>query len=394
MNERCANLSGSKSIPILSTPQSVLFIDLRLAPGESRSYSYKFPLPESLPPSHRGKAIKITYNLVIGTQRPGKGVQHPKTVEIPFRIYPFVRSDGCLFTHDLMRPIIKLHDSSSTTCLDEQPASLKAVAKRPQGKEPTMNEFLMYIDNLLGPRTSTPSLDTNMLSPSFLQPPLPTPIRTTAEDELTPKEAIEAAILGSIKGAGAGNQFDIRRSQRRVASLILARPAYKLGETVTAVLDFSNAEIPCHHLHVSLESAETVSSSLALRSASSIHRATRRIHGHYSLSTLYSQRATINLTIPSTASPDFETSGVSCVWTLRLEFITPAVSHHLEDGDFTVHKDELLDLTHSDNRGEIWEAKQQLLVESFDANIPIKVYPNPNEVGFAGGQPDPNGYVV
>jgi hypothetical protein len=30
--------SNAKSIPILSTPQSILFVDLQLRPGESRSY--------------------------------------------------------------------------------------------------------------------------------------------------------------------------------------------------------------------------------------------------------------------------------------------------------------------------------------------------------------------
>jgi hypothetical protein len=80
----------SKSIPILSTPQSILFVDMRLPPGESRSYSYKFTLPKGLPPSHKGKAIKISYTLAIGTQRPGKGVQQPTVIEVPFRVFPNV----------------------------------------------------------------------------------------------------------------------------------------------------------------------------------------------------------------------------------------------------------------------------------------------------------------
>ena len=63
-------IASSRSVPLLSTPQSILFVDLRLAPGESRVYKYSFKLPRGLPPTHRGKAIKISYKLVIGTQRP------------------------------------------------------------------------------------------------------------------------------------------------------------------------------------------------------------------------------------------------------------------------------------------------------------------------------------
>lgn len=82
-------VSSSKSIPLLSTPQSLLFVDLRLAPGEEQSFSFAFTLPSGLPASHKGKAIKISYNLVIGTQRPS-GSNEPQKVNrisIPFRVF-------------------------------------------------------------------------------------------------------------------------------------------------------------------------------------------------------------------------------------------------------------------------------------------------------------------
>jgi RAB6A-GEF complex partner protein 2 len=79
--------ASSKSIPILSTPPSLLFVDIRLLPGESRSFSYNFKLPRNLPPSHRGRALRISYSLVITTQRPGKSGQNLSTAEIPFRVF-------------------------------------------------------------------------------------------------------------------------------------------------------------------------------------------------------------------------------------------------------------------------------------------------------------------
>lgn len=85
-------IASTKSIPILSTPQSILFVDLRLDPGESRSYSYSHVLPRGIPPSHKGRAMKVTYNLVIGTQRAqSKAQQHlVRHVEVPFRVLPGV----------------------------------------------------------------------------------------------------------------------------------------------------------------------------------------------------------------------------------------------------------------------------------------------------------------
>lgn len=79
---------STRSIPILSTPQSVLFVNLQLGPGESRSYTYSHPLPSGIPPTHKGRAMKVSYNLTIGTQRAVKPTvyHHIRTVEVPFRV--------------------------------------------------------------------------------------------------------------------------------------------------------------------------------------------------------------------------------------------------------------------------------------------------------------------
>ena len=85
-------LTSTKSIPILSAPQSILFVDLQLAPGEKRSFRFTHPLPRGIPPSHRGKAIKINYSLVIGTQRPAHSSRQNqvKSIEVPFRVLPCI----------------------------------------------------------------------------------------------------------------------------------------------------------------------------------------------------------------------------------------------------------------------------------------------------------------
>lgn len=80
--------AGTKSIPILSTPQSVLFVNLQLKPGESKSYKFRHPLPRGIPPTHKGRAMKVSYRLIIGTQRAARdSVQHHvQNVNIPFRV--------------------------------------------------------------------------------------------------------------------------------------------------------------------------------------------------------------------------------------------------------------------------------------------------------------------
>lgn len=80
--------ASSKTVPLLTTPQSILFVDLKLAPGESRSYTYSFTMPRGLPPSHKGRSIKVNYHLTIGTQRAGSTKeQQVKHVDVPFRVF-------------------------------------------------------------------------------------------------------------------------------------------------------------------------------------------------------------------------------------------------------------------------------------------------------------------
>jgi hypothetical protein len=86
-------IASSKTVPLITTPQSILFVDLKLAPGESRSYKYSFSLPRGLPPTHKGRSMKIAYHLTIGTQRPGSARdQQVKHVDIPFRVFGSVNS--------------------------------------------------------------------------------------------------------------------------------------------------------------------------------------------------------------------------------------------------------------------------------------------------------------
>lgn len=87
-------VASTKTIPLLSTPQSILFVDLRLAPGQTRSYTYRFQLPRGLPPTHKGRAIKVQYHIKIGVQRSGSLASHQniKHIDVPFRVLGSVNS--------------------------------------------------------------------------------------------------------------------------------------------------------------------------------------------------------------------------------------------------------------------------------------------------------------
>lgn len=363
---------NSKAVPLLSTPQSILFVDLQLAPGESRSFEYTLRLPRGLPPSHKGKALKISYSLVIGTQRAGGArEQQVRSVEIPFRVLGSVNSYGEILGHDLMNPYILLKDE----------ALIKAIGKRKhhasKGRIPenkgSMSDFLAYVDELVAQQKDDKS--NTLLSPTDGQDSR----RPSAFDEVTStKEAINLAILRSnLANEGQSqNRFEIARNGKRVGAVMLPRPAYRLGEVVTMVIDFTSADVPCYAVHATLETSEKIDASLAVRSDSSIQRVTRKVYMGSSETTMYSRRIVFTPTIPISATPEFVTSGVSFEWKIRVEFVVPAKSG--EDGESAVPSavgSTLLEQISQDEKGGlVLVAVENLACESFDVSVPLKVY--------------------
>lgn len=88
---------GERGQCILSTPPKILFCDLRLDPGESKSYSYSEVLPIEGPPSFRGQSVKYVYKLTIGCQR----VNSPITLlRVPLRVLVLTGLQDVRFPQD------------------------------------------------------------------------------------------------------------------------------------------------------------------------------------------------------------------------------------------------------------------------------------------------------
>ncbi|KAI1428739.1 Rgp1-domain-containing protein [Xylaria sp. FL1777] len=379
--------ASSKSIPLLSTPQSILFVDLQLGPGESKAYEYSFRLPKGLPPTHRGKAIKITYSLVVGTQRAGGAKeQQVRSVDIPFRVLGSVNSYGEILGHDLLSPYIILRDQAKVQPHEKGsgPSTLKKRAK-PDTPASTINDFLTYVDDLL----DRPRDGLSLLSPTATA--APSRRSSIVGETATAKQAIDLAIIRSNMSSESGqssNRFAIARNGQRVGVVMLARPAYRLGEAVSMAIDFTDAEIPCYAVHAALETSEHVDPSLALRSEASVHRVTRKVHASSSETTLFARRVVFSPTIPISATPEFMTSGLNLEWKIRVEFVVPSSvsssglrsANSVDDpGDQEGPKEEqghplLEEISHNDKSGLILVAAETLECESFEVAVPLRVY--------------------
>lgn len=131
----------SKTIPLFSTPPSIVAVDLTLLPGQSKTcessvrvwrqqtsltiltlpptVAYSLQLPTDIPPSFFGQAIKFNYELVIGTNRIDRrraaasvDNQRSRLIKVPLRVYNHVNIAGATPFFDLGNPIIVLKDDA------------------------------------------------------------------------------------------------------------------------------------------------------------------------------------------------------------------------------------------------------------------------------------------
>ena len=243
-------------------------------------------------------------------------------------------------------------------------------------KRDDSQEFVSYVETMLDRRRQSSGL--GLLSPTEGGYRSLTP---TADEPATMKEAIDHAILQSTTTTSSrrsASRFEITRSGHRVAVIMLARPAYRLGETISVAVAFDDAEISCYSLHATLESSESIDPAIALRSKASIQRVTRRVHASRTESTIFSRRTVFNPVIPMSGTPDFLTSGVSLEWRLRFEFVT---SHNVQnEGMETKHEDLFEEITPRDDRererGKVMAGVEIMACETFEVTVPLQVYGN------------------
>lgn len=228
------------------------------------------------------------------------------------------------------------------------------------------SEFGCYVQSLLNKSHQTSGA--GLLSPTEVDAKFIIP---NLECSSTMKESIESAIFRSNMATSSkrsANRFEITRNGNRVAVIMHARPAYRLGETIPAAVVFQDSDISCYSLCASLETSESIDPTIALRSKASIQRVTRRVHASQFEPTINANKVLFNPIIPLTSTPDFITSGINLEWVLRFEFVTSRLS------DIGENVEGLTEEVARDERGSVEAALQALTCETFDVTVPLRVY--------------------
>ncbi|KAG6864955.1 hypothetical protein C0991_006142 [Blastosporella zonata] len=315
-------------LPTFEVQPAMLAVDLSLLPGESRSYTYSIKLPDILPPTFKGRALRFSYELEIGTSRAGHGGPGSanasansvsRVMKVPIRIYNNVaETQGKVVeeTAKLKMTTIKgLGKSPLPIRILSKPAS-PAIAG-------TFDDLQDYARRLLASFPEPGARGVRIKLPAEAISPIPqsaSPYPWMDDEGRRMERELERAERAEMGDGGLSGcaeaveiltrnprkaSYDVNKDGVKVAVLTFTKAAYRLGETILGVVELNQRTSRARVLQLSaiLEAHESLPSTISPGSSS---RHLRRIHAeHHASFTSATLRTTFSLDIPSDASPHF-----------------------------------------------------------------------------------------
>lgn len=130
------------------------------------------------------------------------------------------------------------------------PSYQETQAQTDEQREASLNDFMSYVDTLL-------SFKKNCFTHDVIRPPSPIPsprVSTVSNSQAIKssfRQSVDLAVQRnsiSAYGSTLNSVFEIARNKKKIASLSLSKPVYKLGETIVFLIDFSWSVLPCYHV--------------------------------------------------------------------------------------------------------------------------------------------------
>ncbi|KAJ1653267.1 Golgi membrane exchange factor (Ric1p-Rgp1p) subunit [Dispira simplex] len=298
--------------PVFSTPPSILCSDLTLRPGQCRTITYELKLPEHLPSTFRGKAIRFSYTLVLVIQKSALN-QKSHIIQVPFKILARVDQGGSFVPYDVLSPVVMVKDESVVQ------ESTSPESKLLAGFDSIDLSCDSYLEEILTAVRNAAQSDGNdsMTNKTEILPN--TTSHLPSDDKLSISQHVEHLCLQ--------RQTVIARLKNHagqcVAYITLPKSRFQVGETITGSIQFMNTSVSCYQMSVWLESEEIIAPEFAIQSPQITRAMTRRVYDEYHDFCRFVQCTSFALCAPPSHSTPttFHTSAVQLAWCLRIEFI-------------------------------------------------------------------------
>ncbi|PLW44181.1 hypothetical protein PCASD_09551 [Puccinia coronata f. sp. avenae] len=279
-------------LPVFQNPISLLDVDVRLEPGQSRTYSFAIDLPHQLPPSHKGKLIKFQYELVVGmnlltgaslvaaaahrervsvpsisisadpfrkrfsTLHNDRLEEHQNlTFRVPVRVFNHVYLNETRPYYDLFKPVISTRDIAQTRRVietdnnDPRPSVFSETSHKKTDRAPDGPRRHSHADGLAGLEAygmellktarSCASSSSAAAAPPRPRPQIPSPAAPLTDPDAAWGDELENGCMTAVElvtRSAPKVSFDIIKDRRLVAQLQLVKSRYRLGDTIEGTL--------------------------------------------------------------------------------------------------------------------------------------------------------------
>ena len=371
---------------VASTSPKILFCDLYLLPGECRTFTYEEVIPSGCPSTYHGKNIRFYYRLVVAAQRVGCPIA---TLRLPIRVLsPFnhasVIGQKKEFPHGERNGYERQDEIFERGQLgilagNNKPAITNPFASHSEGSD-------VGSDDLPGNHEDEEDPDGLLSSKMALLLHEPTPIA----------EARKKAT-----------HYDIKASEgRRVGKLCLFKTAYKLGEDILGLFDFSETDLSCLQYSVSLIGEEKIPienekndmnktpniETKNQNDSESVNKLDENSDTTF-ITKLVSKQShqefcfgfdetSFSLPVPLHVTPTFKLPECQLSWTLRFEFVicatrtnstqVPKPEPKIKSQPY-IGEDIHEDVT---SMGHEWNGPSKIEVETMTWNLPIILLPS------------------
>ena len=323
--------------------------------GSQVSFDVDCVLPEKLPPTFRGSAVRYNYALTVVVK--SSDLSAPRVMRAPLRVVP-----------------------AGGTGSDEQRAAEVIPVPTPRDVGPIANRFLqdkncvvLSMSARLLKRAPPDDIEIALALSlnGRLTPYLPMSAQSLSGsgngdlgtlEELAFMSNVKVRDHGSVDGAGGEDGYlkryvipvySITKGSEAIARLHLSKGVHQVGGTVSITFNFVG-EIRCYRVDACLEAQETVNEELVVgrparadgtRPSRTVFR---KVFGEQGEFVESCQNTNMTFSLPLDSPPSFTTEVVAVRWLLSFVFLTPQSAEKAKDGSDLNEKGGILDNVSND----------------------------------------------
>lgn len=421
------------NLPFLVIPQSLLFPELTLQPGEVKTFHFRSDkLPEDLPPSYKySENLAINYYVEFGVSKVNSMNIKPLFIKSPISISPMVTNKGLQYStilggkpHILEPGTIKeisqlsnptrkqsvdlsaqiLRRKSSVSIKQELPEqdieklkrSFLDVIKKTENYDDIEDLVESQLDLQFGKKETSPSIDPNLTNDST-EPKLifNNTLNSTKENisDLKNQSLVDLVSIVETTEANSdenGNKsilepqlvnpqknYIINRNGERIATASFSKLFYSVTDNINITIQLANNELlSVSGINCSLELIESLNSDYINDSAVDSTKKSNRLTIASAHNVTFDETGPISvkLTIPKTPMNlfpgQFKTNIFQVKWAVLLRFILIPKSASSNVFEF-----------YGDKKGIFFHSSETIEGEEFDCRIPVPILPTMKEMG-------------